>query len=293
MPAVLHLEDGRRVGVAEWGAPSGWPVLVAHGTPGSALWRPTGRSLARLEGLGVRLHHDVRDRATAPRTGPPGRTVASWAADAARALALVGASGPIGVLGVSGGGPHALACAARVPGVTAVSVLAGAGDLRDEAAFVGMAPASAAVWRSAFEEGGALEVMIGRISAGMQRRPPEEVAASVLTQFPASLVDAMTADPQLARMMVDDLVEAFAGGGLGWLDDARAFRSAWGFDLAGLSVPVQLVHGAADEFVPLHQAEQLARAIPDARCIVGAGAGHVDTVADRFDDAIDWLLAQR
>jgi pimeloyl-ACP methyl ester carboxylesterase len=135
--------------------------------------------------------------------------------------------------------------------------------------------------------------MIGRISAGMQRRPPEEVATSVLTQFPASLVDAMTADPQLARMMVDDLVEAFAGGGLGWLDDARAFRSAWGFDLAELSVPVQLVHGAADEFVPLHQAEQLARAIPDATCIVGAGAGHVDTVADRFDDAIDWLLAQR
>jgi pimeloyl-ACP methyl ester carboxylesterase len=292
VPAVLHLEDGRRVGVAEWGAPSGWPVLVAHGTPGSALWRPTGPSLARLEGLGVRLitmsrpGYGASDRL-------PGRTVASWAADAAGALALVGASGPIGVLGVSGGGPHALACAARVPGVTAVSVLAGAGDLRDEAAFVGMAPASAAVWRSAFEEGGALEVMIGRISAGMQRRPPEEVATSVLTQFPASLVDAMTADPQLARMMVDDLVEAFAGGGLGWLDDARAFRSAWGFDLAELSVPVQLVHGAADEFVPLHQAEQLARAIPDATCIVGAGAGHVDTVADRFDDAIDWLLAQR
>ena len=288
---MLHLEDGRRVGVAEWGAPSGWPVLVAHGTPGSTLWRPTGPSLARLEGLGVRLitmsrpGYGASDRL-------PGRTVASSAADAAGALALVGASGPIGVLGVSGGGPHALACAARVPGMTAVSVLAGAGDLHDEAAFVGIAPASAAVWRSAFEEGGALEVMIGRISAGMQRRPPEEVAASVLTQFPASLVDAMTADPQLARMMVDDLVEAFAGGGLGWLDDAHVVLGVGLRPRRGRR-PGAPAARRRRRVRALHQAERLALALPDATCTIRAGSGHVDTIGNRFDEAVDWVLARR
>jgi pimeloyl-ACP methyl ester carboxylesterase len=182
---------------------------------------------------------------------------------------------------------------ARLAAASAVAVLAGAGDLAVEEAFVNMAGASAALWRSALDPGGALESMIGRIAWSMDRHDPVEVAERVLAAFPGSAVTVMARDPAIHDVMVEDFVEAFAGRGWGWLDDARAFRSAWGFELDELRVPVRLIHGEDDEFVPVHQAQRLAGQIPDAVLSVVTGAGHMDLIADRFNDALDWLITQR
>lgn len=292
MDAVLRLVDGRRVGVGEWGDGHGWPVLLVHGTPGSARWRPGAAALAHARERGVELITVSR-----PGYGQSdrlaGRTVAAWATDAAEVLGALGASADVGVVGVSGGGPHALACGARVPNTAAVAVLAGAGDLTRDDAFVGMATAGAVLWRSAFEPSGALEATIARISTAMRQRPPGEVAERVLAGFPASFVQQLERDPELHRMAVEDLVEAFAGGSMGWLDDARAFRSPWGFDLGEVSVPVWLAHGEDDEFVPAHQAQRLAAQLPNAVISIHSGAGHLDLIATRFNEAVDWLLTQR
>jgi pimeloyl-ACP methyl ester carboxylesterase len=292
MDSSLSLSDGRRVGVCELGDRGGWPVLLSHGTPGSARWRPSPAGLSHVHERGVRLitvsrpGYGVSDRLVA-------RTVAAWAGDAAEVLIALGAGTDVGILGVSGGGPHALACGARLSGTRAVAVLAGAGDLAIDEAFVGMADASAELWRSAFEPGGALESMIGRIASAMTRRRPAEVAERVLAGFPASAVAVMERDPEVRRVMVDDLVEAFAGGGWGWLDDARAFRSPWEFDLAEVAVPVWLAHGVDDEFAPVHQTQRLAAALPNAMMSIRSGVGHMDLIADAFNEAVDWLIAQR
>ena len=150
MDSSLSLSDGRRVGVCEWGDRGGWPVLLVHGTPGSAKWRPGPAGLSHVHDCGVRLitvsrpGYGVSDRLV-------GRTVAAWAGDAAEVLTVLGAGSDVGIVGVSGGGPHALACGALLSGTRAVAVLAGAGDLAIEEAFVGMAEASAELWRSAFD----------------------------------------------------------------------------------------------------------------------------------------------
>lgn len=288
----LGLADGRCVGVREWGDRQGWPVLLLHGTPGSACWRPSPAGLAHVRERGIRLitvsrpGYGVSDRLV-------GRTVAGRADDAAAVATALDVGLDVGVLGVSGGGPYALACGARLSGTRAVAVLGGAGDLAVEEAFVGMAEASAALWRSAFDPGGALESMIGRIAAAMARHDRVEVAQRVLAAFPASAVTAMERDPAIHDVMVEDVVEAFAGGGWGWLDDARAFRSAWGFELDEVTVPVRLIHGEHDEFVPLHQARRLAAQLPNATTLVVAGAGHMDLIADGFNNAVDWLITHR
>ena len=66
----------------------------------------------------------------------------------------MGGGSNVGIVGVSGGGPFVLACGAGMAGTCGVVVLAGAGDLAVEEAFVDMAEAQRlALWRSAFHPG--------------------------------------------------------------------------------------------------------------------------------------------
>ena len=82
MDGSLSMSDDRRVGVCEWGDRGGWPVLLVHGTPGSAKWLPGAAGLSHVHECGVRLitvsrpGYGVSDRLAA-------RTVAAWAGDAA------------------------------------------------------------------------------------------------------------------------------------------------------------------------------------------------------------------
>lgn len=157
----------------------------------------------------------------------------------------------------------------------------------------GMAPASAALWRSAFEPDGALELLVGRVRQRMVEGDAANVASRLLAGFPASAVTLMEEHPALRDVMIEDLVEAFAGGGWGWLDDARAFASPWGFELGSVHTPVHLWHGDTDEFLPVHQSEQLAGGLPNGTLTLRRDTGHMDLIANDFNTAIDWLLEHR
>ena len=115
MDSSLSLSDGRRVGVCEWGDRGGWPVPLVHGTPGSAKWRQGAAGVSHVHACGVRLitvsrpGYGVSDRLV-------GRTVAAWAGDAAEVLTALDAGSDVGIVGVTGGGPHALAVGARLSG---------------------------------------------------------------------------------------------------------------------------------------------------------------------------------
>jgi pimeloyl-ACP methyl ester carboxylesterase len=103
----------------------------------------------------------------------------------------------------------------------------------------------------------------------------------------------MERDAEVRRIMVEDFVEAFAGGGWGWLDDARAFRSPWEFELAKVTVPVWFAHGIDDDFAPVQQAQRLAAVLPNAVMSIHSGVGHMDLIADAFNEAVDWLITRR
>jgi len=118
--ATVTLPDGRRLAYTEWGLPDGKPLLYFHGTPGSRLWCPDEDATAAA---GVRLI--APDRPGFGRSDPQeGRTLADWPKDV-EALADALHISSFAVVGVSGGGAYAAACAALIPrrlsGVAVVS----------------------------------------------------------------------------------------------------------------------------------------------------------------------------
>jgi pimeloyl-ACP methyl ester carboxylesterase len=107
-PQVLRLPDGRDLAYCLYGPEDGAPVLFCYGTPGTMFLAPD--RLVPVHELGIRLL--VVDRpGYGASTRLPGRGVAAAAGDLA---VLVGHLGwdRFAVWGASGGGPHALACAA-------------------------------------------------------------------------------------------------------------------------------------------------------------------------------------
>ena len=104
----ISTENGHKIRIIEAGQPDGIPILVHTGTPGSSLLYTSW--VKDAESRGIRLISYDRP-GYGGSTPQPGRTVASAANDVA-AIAKELKLNRLSVWGVSGGGPHALACAA-------------------------------------------------------------------------------------------------------------------------------------------------------------------------------------
>ena len=291
MVESVRLADGRMLSLGSWGPADGAPMLLLHGTPGSRSWRPGSRCLDHVAERHVRLVSVSRpgyggsDRAV-------GRTLSSFADDLAVVVDQLGWSDGWSVIGVSGGGPHALACRGVVDGVRAIAVLSGVGELCQPGAYTGMVDGSAALWRSAFTPGGALEMLISKLGPRLQGADRHAAAAKFLATFPADDADLLAAEPELATVMLDDVIEAFTGGGWGWLDDARALTSPWQFATDGSTIPVRWWHGALDRFVPVHTAQRAVDQLAHSELVIADDLAHMGAVETNFNDAIDWLLSQ-
>ncbi len=108
---TLQTTDGRTVAFAVWGDPDGFPIMSVHGTPGCRLQRWPHEEL--YQDLGVCLV--THDRAGYGRTTRlHGRRVVDAIADLVAIADELGVDS-FGLTGGSGGGPHALACAALHP----------------------------------------------------------------------------------------------------------------------------------------------------------------------------------
>jgi pimeloyl-ACP methyl ester carboxylesterase len=277
--------DGRQLSTQVYGDPDGKPVFLLHGTPGSRLG-PHPRA-AVLHRLGIRLI--AFDR---PGYGESdrheGRRVADAAADV---LAIADAYGleKFAIVGRSGGGPHALACAALLPErLTRVAVL------------VGLAPHGAVGldWYDGMTDYNVLEytaaakgyedvAAITEAAADAVRADP----ASLLRSLQAELPDPdqrVVADRGIRSMLLNTYSEAVRASAYGWIDDALAFYSPWGFEPATVTIPVLLWHGASDNLSPVSHARWLADRIPNAAVVVQAGAAHFGAL-DVLPDILTWL----
>lgn len=108
--ATIKLSDGRRLAYAEWGDLDGSPIIFFHGTPHSRLWCPDELATASEE---IRLI--TVDRPGIGRSDiKQARTFSDWPDDV---VSLANALGVprFAVIGWSGGGPYAAACAALIP----------------------------------------------------------------------------------------------------------------------------------------------------------------------------------
>jgi pimeloyl-ACP methyl ester carboxylesterase len=200
-----------------------------------------------------------------------GRDVASAAADVAQVADAL-RIGRFAVMGASGGGPHALACAALLPDrVVGAVALASPAPLTDSFD-----------WYEGMASSGALRAAAAGREARERYAATDEFDPNSFT--PADWAALAGTWASLGR----DAEGAGQDGPEGLIDDDLAFAAPWGVDLATMSVPVLLVQGGEDRVVPPSHADALLRAIPTSELWSRPRDGHV-SVLDACPVGMDWL----
>jgi len=286
---TVKTADGRRLATAVFGDPEGRPVFLLHGTPGSRIG-PRPRS-AILHRLGVRLI--CFDR---PGYGESDRQLGRRVCDAAADVsAIADAFGldRFAVVGRSGGGPHALACAALLAErVTKVAVLVGLAPREADGLdwLDGMTESNITEYE-AVSNGYAAIAAVTKATADAVRANPASLLAKLQPELPDPDLRVVT-DPGIRSLLQAAYAEALRMSPHGWIDDALAFYAPWGFDPASVTVPVLLWHGANDNLSPVSHAKWLARRIPSAAVVVQAGAAHFGAI-DVLPDILRWLTSDK
>ncbi|HEX5493296.1 MAG TPA: alpha/beta fold hydrolase [Mycobacteriales bacterium] len=284
----VRTPDGRTLRIELWGAPGAAPVLYLHGTPGCRLPFPTDV----LDAVGARVRLVSFDRAGYGGSDRlPGRSVSDVAADVATVAAALRID-RLPVIGYSGGGPHALACAALLPElVPAAASVAGVAPFGAAGLdwLAGMAAMNVAEFGAAVQSDQELAAMIGPAARQIVDEPGSFID-DLVAELPAPDV-AVLARAAVRTWLVDSTVVALRPGGAGWVDDDLAFVRPWGFDVGTIGVPTALWHGAEDNLVPPSHAAWLAGAIPGAAHRQVPDTGHLGML-DHHADAIAWLLSR-
>ena len=279
--------DGRTLRVLDCGPQDGAPVLVHNGTPNSRML--FGHDVERAQAAGVRMISYDRP-GYGDSTRLEGRSVADCVTDV---RAIAGALGVerLAVWGISGGGPHALACAALledlVPAVGVLGSIApwgakgldyfdGMGELNVQDTKLQLEDKAAALTKAQADR----EEMLGEDAAGLTQ------------QFKTLLspVDAAVMSGELGEYLVDCFRSGLAPGAEGWWDDAEAHLAPWGFDVTAIRTPVLLMHGRHDRFVPFAHGQWLAAHIPGVEAMLSDEDGHLTLTAHHLERLHSWLV---
>ncbi|MGO9225768.1 alpha/beta fold hydrolase [Mycobacterium sp.] len=274
----FYLPNGRRLGFAEYGDPAGEVVLWFHGTPGGRRQFPqAGRRAAEQLGLRVVAVERPGTHLSDPH---PYETVAQWATDMAFVADALGAQ-RLAVVGLSGGGPYALACGAVPPlagRVAAVGVLGGVTPtVGPEACAIGAIDLTRRFAPLLSRLRWPLSALVsGLVLPALPFGHYGYLAYTATTKAGDRRV---LADPEMEPMFLDDLVVLSGGRFWAVVDDIRLFGRDWGFRLADVKVPVRWWHGDTDPIVPLDAARCAVSHLPDAELVLRPEESHLGGVA--------------
>lgn len=275
--SVVTLRDGRTVASAEWGDLGGRPVVLFHGSPGSRLLCPDDDATAAL---GVRLI--TVDRPGYGRSDPdPDHSLQTWADDYAELHAVLRLP-PCPIVGWSGGGPYALACAVRTPAlVTSIGLAASRGPLDD------------------LPDGWSAR---DRSHAELLRRDPAAALEAITNSCqwyaddPASMFadgwdgpdDAILSQTNVRQTMIEWAVEGARQGSIGLVADQIAKFEPWGFSVADVSQGVGVWVGGADDPRVHNAANYFIATIPRATLVTYEDSGHLLPIA-HWAEMLTWL----
>jgi pimeloyl-ACP methyl ester carboxylesterase len=281
----MELPDGRELAWLEVGKPRGNPVFMFHGTPGSRLQVTYDEKT--IAASGVRLVAPDR-----PGYGHssfhPGRTLADWASDVA-ALADHLKLERFAVAGVSGGGPHAAACARLLPErVTVAGIVSGVGPMAEPGLDRGMAGFNRGL-KTIGERAPFALIPIFAVQDYFVRHWPEAALRAVAKRVPES--DArLLQRPEVRKIFIDDAARAPATAAHAAAQDFQLFARDWGFRVADIAVPVHVWHGDADKNVPFAHGQYVADQIAGAQFHACLGEGHF-LVIERLGEILRTLSA--
>lgn len=253
--STLTLPSGRVLSWAEYGSPDGLPILYNHGLPGCRIEASSYHELA--VSLGARII--AIDRPGIGLSTPcAGQTVLSWSEDVAHLVAHLGLES-YAVMGVSGGGPYALACAAGLPAsqLKCVAVVCGLGPpdmsmwAADWAHWLGFpygwryAPAFMLEWFFRLDA-------FGRMDLSDEERERRVLDPAQLAKVKNEKDRRIMSDVDFVRLGLRSMREANRQGFGGIAMDGKVACSDWGFRIEDIrrDLPVLLWYGDEDRFIP-------------------------------------------
>ena len=272
MERIVQSADGRTLAVREAGDPDGRPVLVHMGTPNSRLLYRRNAADAAAHGLRLISYDRPGYGGSAPS---PGRNAADCARDV-RAICAALDIGRLMTWGISGGGPHVLACAALLPDlVVAAASLASPAPYGADGLdwFAGMGQENVDDVRLMFTDEDAARQKMAKDRAEFLAATPADLADGMRTLLTPT--DAAVLTGELADWLTYSMKDGLAPGDQGWWDDGWAEVRPWGFEPAQISVPVLVVHGREDKFVPFSHGQWLAAHVPGAEARLLDHDGHL------------------
>lgn len=274
---TVKTADGRQLCYGQWGDPAGPPVFSLHGTPGCRLNRHPDN--AAIAATGVRLiTYDRPGYGQSDRMA--GRRIVDCVGDIAAIADALGID-RFAVTGGSGGGPHSLAVAARLGDrVTRARCVVGVAPVGvpDLDWVAGMDPENVKEfgWANAGET--VLAARLTEESEAMMKRVADDPSKALGDEWQLAAADrAVFSNPVVMRSMRESVPETFANGPWGWVDDDLAFVEPWGFELAEITVPVEVHYGSQDVLVPAAHGAWLGSHVPGAVVVVSHDKGHANT----------------
>ena len=287
LEGTFRVAEHRRISFAEYGDPHGRVVFWFHGTPGGR------RQIAPLThgiatDLGVRLI--VLERPGIGFSTPHVyRNVLGWADDVGTIADALGEE-RFAAVGLSGGGPYVLACAARFPDrMVAGGVLGGVAPTRGPEAVSGGAVGLARRFAPLLE--------IGRrpLGDGLHRLlrllvPLQSPVFDLYVALSPEGDKQVFRQPEMKRMFIDSMVRSTRKQAHAPVIDLVLFTRDWGFSLKDLRVPIRFWHGDADHIVPLAHVHHMMRLVPDAELRVRHGESHMGAL-DASEEIFKTLLA--
>lgn len=284
---TISIQGRRRLSFMQAGKSDGFPVIVHAGTPGSRLLSDAWIQDATKQGIRLISY----DRPGFGDSDPcHDRKVGDVAQDV-RALASELGLERIAVWGHSGGGPHALACAAAMPDlVCAAASLAGLApfDAQGLDWLEGMGENNVEEFQLATKGREALLPMIENLAPGLLAATPEALIEVLRTL--TSPVDEAVLTGAYVQFLIDNTSLAITNSLEGWITDNIAFVTPWGVDLEQTKVPVLLMHGEHDRFVNVAHGKWLAKHISGVDARILPEDGHLTLAVNRIPEVHAWLL---
>jgi len=287
--STVELAQGRLLGIAEFGPADGFPVLWFHGTPGARRQVPP-QAVSYSHEVGVRIIGV--ERPGVGRSSPHRYDrVIDWSADVAELLDRLDID-RFGVIGLSGGGPYALAVCAGLPDrAVAAAILGGVAPASGPERVPGGVVPSLRLIRPLLD---ALAEPTARLMSGALKigGPFANLAFDVYMTLGPRSDRALLARPEMREMFLDDLLSAGRISFRAVAYDTVLFTRWWGFDIADVEVPLYFWHGDADLVIPLEHGRRMAAIAPYSQLSVVPGEGHL-AMLDVAEEAIDWILSHR
>lgn len=284
----IHLRDGE-VCYQEYGAPDGEPFFYCHGLPGSRRECELLDRAARRQGMRV-ISIDRPGYGGSPPQ--PGRSLCNWPDTVCR-LADRLQLDRFGVIGISGGGPYALACARFLPErLTAVGVVCGLGPLHGTGLADTLHWHARQVFRLAAKGAWGLLGGYGQALSLTARIAPLTMIRS-LGWLLGGKDRRLLADRTITESLAHNVGTAFAQGTGGVIDDLRIASGEWGFQLSDIGIPVHLWHGTEDRLVHIRHSEHVHKQVSGSTLERVTGEGHFSLPIRHTDSIVATLLATR